>query len=53
MINVTKNAETKIYEAIQELKSLAKQNDGKGRGSDRHKLQSNLNSLIENTLAED
>ena len=29
VINVTKNGETKIYKAVQELKSLVKHNDGK------------------------
>ena len=28
VINVIKNDETKIYKAVQELKNLAKQNDG-------------------------
>ena len=35
VINGTKNGEAKIYKAAQELKSLAKQNDGKDRSSDR------------------
>ena len=38
VINVTKNGETKIYEAIQELKSLVKQNDGNDRSSDRQQI---------------
>ena len=33
VINVTKN-----FMAVQELKSLLKQNDGKGRGSDRQQI---------------
>ena len=37
VINVTKNGETKIYEAVQELKNLVKQNDGNERSSDRPK----------------
>ena len=48
VISVTKNGETKIYTAVQELKNLAKQNDGNDQ-----KLQSNLNSLTENTLGEE
>ena len=36
-INVTKNGETKIYKAVQELKNLVKQNDGNERSSDRSK----------------
>ena len=38
MINVTKNGETKIYKAVQELKYLVKQNDGKDRCSDRQQI---------------
>ena len=38
MINVTKNGETKIYKAVQELKNLEKQNDGNQRNSDRPKI---------------
>ena len=34
MINLTKSCETKIYEAVQELKSLVKHNDGNDRSSD-------------------
>ena len=34
MINITKSCETKIYEAVQELKSLVKHNDGNDRSSD-------------------
>ena len=37
VINVTKNGETKIYKAVQELKNLGKQNDGNQRNSDRPK----------------
>ena len=37
VINVTKNGETKIYKAVQELKNLVKQNDGNERSSDRSK----------------
>ena len=53
MINVTKYGELKIYKAVQELKSLVKQNDGKTEVVIDSKLQSNLNSLIENTLVEE
>ena len=35
MINVTKNGETKIYKAVEELKSLVKYNNGKKGNSDR------------------
>ena len=55
MINVTENGETKIYKAVQELKSLVKQNkmmDKTGVVTD-NKLQINLNSLIRNTLKKD
>ena len=38
VINVTKNGETKIYKAVQELKNLVKQNDGNQRNSDRPKI---------------
>ena len=38
VINVTKNGETKIYKAVQELKNLVKQNDGNQRNCDRPKL---------------
>ena len=38
VMNVTKNGETKIYKAVQELKSLTKQNDGKDRSSDRQQI---------------
>ena len=38
VINVTKIYVIKIFMAIQELKSLLKQNDGKGRGSDRQQI---------------
>ena len=37
MINVTKNGETKIYKAIQNLKNFVKQKDGNERSSDRSK----------------
>ena len=37
VINVTKNGETKIYKAVQELKNLVKQNNGNERSSDRSK----------------
>ena len=37
VINVTKNSETKICKAVQELKNLVKQNDGIERSSDRSK----------------
>ena len=37
VINVTKNGETKIYKAVQELKNLVKQNYGNERSSDRSK----------------
>ena len=36
--NVTKNGETKIYKAVQELINLVKQNDGNERSSDRSKI---------------
>ena len=55
VINVTENGETKIYKAVQELKSLVKQNkmmDKTGVVTD-NKLQINLNSLIRNTLKKD
>ena len=52
MINVTKNGETKIYKAVQELKNLVKQNDGNQKKAViDQKFQSN--SLIENTLEEE
>ena len=35
MINVTKNGETKIYKAVEELKFLAKYNNGRKANSDR------------------
>ena len=35
VINVTKNGETKIYKALQELKNLVKQNDVNQRNSDQ------------------
>ena len=38
VIKVTKNGETKIYEAVQELKNLVKQNDGNQKNSDRPKI---------------
>lgn len=53
VINVTKNGETKIYKAVQRLKSLVKQNDGKAELVADIKLESNLNLLIENTLLEE
>ena len=37
VVNVTKNGETKIYEAVQEFKNLVKQNNGNERSSDRSK----------------
>ena len=52
MINVTKNGETKIYKAVQELKNLVKKNDGNQKKTViDQKFQSN--SLIENTLEEE
>ena len=52
VINVTKNGETKIYKAVQELKNLVKQNDGNQKKTViDQKFQSN--SLIENTLEEE
>ena len=53
VINVTKNGEIKIYKAVQRLKSLVKQNDGKAEVVADIKLESNLNLLIENTLLEE
>ena len=50
VINVTKDGETKIYKAVEELKNLVKENDGNKEVRIDKKLQSNLNSLIENTL---
>ena len=38
MINITKNSETKIYKSVQELTSLAKQNNGKDRSSDTQEM---------------
>ena len=38
VIKVTKNGETKIYKAVQELKSLVKHNDRKNRDSDRQQI---------------
>ena len=38
VINVTKNGETKVYKAVQEMKKLVKQNDGNQRNSDRSKI---------------
>ena len=35
VIKVTKNGETKIYKAVQELNNLVKQNDGNEISSDR------------------
>ena len=35
MINITKNDETKIYKAVEELKYLVKYNNGKEGNSDR------------------
>ena len=35
VINVNKDIETKIYKAVQELKSLVKYNDGKDRSVGR------------------
>ena len=37
VVNVIKNGETKIYEAVQELRNLVKQNDGIEISSDRSK----------------
>ena len=37
VINVTKNSETKMYKAVQELKNLVKQNKENERSSDRSK----------------
>ena len=34
VINVTKNGESKVYKAVQELKNLVKQDDGNQRNSD-------------------
>ena len=36
--SVKQNGETKIYKAVQELISLAKQNDGNDRSSDRQQI---------------
>ena len=44
VINVTKNGETKIYKAVQELKNLVKQNNGNERRREISK---------ENTLEEE
>ena len=38
VINVTKIGETKIYKAVQQLKSLVSQNDGNQRNSDWPKI---------------
>ena len=38
VINVTKNSQTKIYKAVQELKNLVKQNHGNQRNSDWPKI---------------
>ena len=38
VISVTKNGETKVYKAVQEMKKLVKQNDGNQRNSDRLKI---------------
>ena len=35
VINITKNSETKIFKPVEELKSLAKYNNGKNENSDR------------------
>ena len=53
VINITKDGETKIYKAVEELKNLVKENDGNKEVRIDKKLQSNLNSLIENTLEEE
>ena len=53
VINVTKNSETKMYKAVQELKNLVKQNKKMKEVVIDQKLQSNLNSLRENTLEEE
>ena len=37
VINFTKNRETKIYKAVQELKNLVNENDGNERSNDRSK----------------
>ena len=42
MINVTKNGETKIYKAVQELNTMIEQNDGNQRNSDRTKISKQL-----------
>ena len=38
VINVTKNGETKIYEAVPELKHLRKQNNGNSKSGDRQQI---------------
>ena len=38
VINISKIGETKIFKAVQEPKSLVKQNDGKDRSSDRQQI---------------
>ena len=55
VVNVTKNGETKIYKAVEELKSLVKYNTTMEKKEIviDSSLQLNLNSLIENTLEED
>ena len=45
MINITKNSETKIYKSVQELTSLAKQNDGKDRSSDTQEMTEESQSI--------
>ena len=47
VINVTKNDETKIYKAVQELKNLVIQSMEIKETVINQKFQSNLNSLIE------
>ena len=53
VISVAKNGQAKIFKAVQKLKNLAKQNDGNNGGNCGKKLQTNLNTLIENTLEEE
>ena len=38
MINTTKNDETKIFRAIQELKHLINRSDGNDKGTDRQQI---------------
>ena len=46
VINITKNSETKIYKAVEVLKSLTKHNNGKEGNSDRQQ------SAVESKLAD-